>query len=129
MLLPLESVMFGAGVVAVLAVALAAGVALVEVEMSDWRRVPFTCSYMPGKRFVGLTMLIGFASFVAFTSIGSGLAYAAQRRPATALIVLPMLSAVVWQRRRRRASLTRHTPLLFEDTLPTEVEPLQLSAY
>ena len=129
MLLPLEWAMFGAGAIAVLAVALTAGVALVEVEMNDWRRIPFTCSYMPGKRFVGLTMLIGFASFVAFTSVGSGLAYAARRRPATALVVLPMLGAVVWERRRGRARLTRHTPLLFEDTLPSEVEPLRLNAY
>ena len=46
------------------AVTLAAGIALVEIEMSEWRRIPFTCSYMPGKRFVGLTLIVGFSSFV-----------------------------------------------------------------
>jgi ABC-type transport system involved in multi-copper enzyme maturation permease subunit len=128
-LLPLEWMMFGARALAVLGVAFAAGVALVEVEMSEWRRLPFTCSYIPGKRFVGLTMLIGFASFVAFTSVGSGLALAARWRPTNALIVLPILGAIVWERRRRRIRLTRHTALMFEDALPTEVEPLQLSMY
>ena len=35
----------------------------------------------------------------------------------------------MWQRRRRRVRLWRDTPLVFEDVLPSEVEPLRLSAY
>jgi hypothetical protein len=45
------------------------------------------------------------------------------------LAVMAILGAVVRQRRGRRARLTRQTPLLFEDTLPSDVEPLRLSAY
>ena len=97
--------------------------------MGEWRRIPFTCSYMPGKRFVGLTALIGFAAFVVFTSIGPGLVYYSRSHRIGWLVVMAMLAAVVWQRRRRRARLTRHTPLLFEDIMPSEVEPLRLSAY
>jgi hypothetical protein len=107
-----------------------AGLVLVELEMGEWRRIPFTCSYMPGKRFVGLTMLIGLTAFVAFTSIGSVLTwYGLRAGPFGSLVVLTILGAVVWERRRRRTRLTRRTPLLFEDVLPNEVEPLRLSAY
>jgi len=126
-LLPLQWMMFHDRAIASSAVMLAAGIVLVEIEMSDWRRLPFTCSYMPGKRFVGLTALIGFAAFVVFTSVGSGLAYASRLHPIGALVFLAILGAIVLERRRRRARLTRHTPLLFEDALPTEIEPLRLS--
>jgi hypothetical protein len=126
-LLPFQWVMFHGQAIASTGVTLAAGIVLVEIEMSEWRRLPFTCSYMPGKRFVGLTALVGFTVFVVFTSVGSGLAYSSRTHPIAALVFLAILGAIVWERRRRRARLTRHTPLLFEDALPTEIEPLRLS--
>jgi hypothetical protein len=128
-LFPLQWAIFHGQSIAPTAVTLAAGIVLVEIEMSEWRRLPFTCSYMPGKRFVGLTALIGFAAFVVFTSVGSGLAYSSRTHPIGAPVFLTILGAIVWERRRRRKRLTRHTPLLFEDALPTEIEPLQLSSY
>jgi hypothetical protein len=127
---PLAWAIFGVRAIGCTAIAFMAGLVLVELEMGEWRRIPFTCSYMPGKRFVGLTMLIGLTAFVAFTSIGSGLTwYGLRARPLGSLVVLTILGAVVWERRRRRTRLTRYTPLLFEDVLPNEVEPLRLSAY
>jgi hypothetical protein len=110
-------------------VALVAGVLLVELELADWRRIPFTCSYMPGKRFVGLTVLIGFAAFVVFTTVGSALVLLGGRGPVSWLVVMTLLAVIAGQRRWRRLRRTRHTPLLFEDGLPSEIEPLRLSAY
>jgi hypothetical protein len=129
LLLPVEWMIYGPRAIPGAGVVFMAGLVLVELEMGEWRRIPFTCSYMPGKRFVGLTMLIGFASFVAFTSIGSLLLWTSRVHPLGSLVFVAILGAVVWERRRRRTRLTRHTPLLFEDALPTEIEPLQLSAY
>jgi hypothetical protein len=126
-LLPVQWVVFHDQAIASTAVTLAAGIVLVEIGMSEWRRLPFTCSYMPGKRFVGLTALIGFTAFVVFASVGSGLAYASRLHPIGAMVFVAILGAIVWERRRRRTRLTRHTPLLFEDALPTEIEPLRLS--
>ena len=126
-LFPVQWVVFHGQAIVSTAVAFAAGVVLVEIGMSEWRRLPFTCSYMPGKRFVGLTALVGFTAFVVFTSVGSLLAYASRMHPNGALVFLAILGAIVWERRRRRARLTLHTPLLFEDALPTEIEPLRLS--
>jgi hypothetical protein len=129
MLLPNAWAMFGWEALVSTSVSFLAGLLLVELEMGEWRRIPFTCSYMPGKRFVGLTALIGFAAFVVFTTIASGLVLYSRSHPIGWLLVMAVLGAVTWQRRRRRARLTRHTPLLFEDVLPNEVEPLRLSAY
>ena len=42
---------------------------------------------------------------------------------------MAILGAVAMQRRRHRLWLWRGTPLVFEDVLPTEVEPLRLNAY
>jgi hypothetical protein len=128
-LFPIEWAMFGVRAPIAATVALMAGVVLVELEMSDWRRIPFTCSYLPGKRFVGLTALIGLAAFVVFTSIGSGLVYYCLGHGWGWIAVMAVLAAAVWQRRSRRARLSRQTSLLFEDVLPNEVEPLRLSAY
>jgi hypothetical protein len=128
-LFPFQWTAFGRGAITGTAIAFLAGALLVEIEMREWRRIPFTCSYMPGKRFVGLTALIGFAGFVVFASIGSLFVYVSRTQPIAALMLMAVLSAVVWQQRRRRMRLTRHTPLIFEDALPSEVEPLRLTAY
>ncbi len=128
-LLPIEWAIFRWDGLICTSVALCAGLVLVELEMQEWNRIPFTCSYMPGKRFVGLTMLIGFAALTVFTTIGSVLVYLSRRSDVGWLTVLAVLGAVVWERRHRRARLSRYTPLVFEDVLPTEVEPLRLGAY
>ena len=128
-LFPAQWMVFGARAIAGSVIAGLAGLILVEIEMREWRRIPFTCSYMPGKRFVGLTALAGFAAFVVFASIGSLLCYASRSHPIGGLVVMSLLAAVAWLARRRRNRLMRYTPLLFEDILPNEVEPLRLSVY
>jgi hypothetical protein len=96
--------------------------------MGEWRRIPFTCSYAPGKRFVGNTIIIGFAAFLVFTTIGYGLVRYSIERPTAWLIVIGVLGAVALQRRRARLWLWQRTTLVFEDIVPNEIEPLRLSA-
>jgi hypothetical protein len=129
MLFPVEWAMFGPDAIVCTSVAFMAGRLLVEVEMGDWQRIPFTCSYMPGKRFVGLSALIGFTVMVVFTSVGSGLVWYSVRHRFGWFVVMAIIGAVVLQRRRRRLMQWRHTALIFEDSLPTEIEPLRLSPY
>jgi hypothetical protein len=45
------------------------------------------------------------------------------------MAVLMVLGALFLYLRRQRVWLSRQAPLLFEDVLPNEVEPLRLSEY
>jgi len=128
-LLPVQWAVLGPRALICASIAYLAGLVLVELHMADWLRIPFTCSYMPGKRFVGNTMLIGLAAFVAFTFFGWAFALLAIKNVTGGLVVMAILGAVAMQRRRHRLWLWRGTALVFEDVLPTEVEPLKLSAY
>jgi hypothetical protein len=124
---PLEAMVLGWDTIGVSAVALLCGWLLVEILMRHWDRIPFTCSYIPGKGFVPQSILTGFSSFVLFTTAGSGLAwFSAIGRPA-ALAFDAVLFASVLALRRRRLITWRGTPLAFEDQLPVEVSPLRLS--
>jgi hypothetical protein len=127
-LFPVEWAVLGPRAIHCTSIAFVCGLLLVELHMGAWRCIPFTCSYAPGKRFVGHTIIIGFAAFVAFTTIGYGLVTYSFGHPAGWLVVTGLLGAVVMQRRLWRLWRWRQTTLIFEEILPNEVEPLQLSS-
>jgi hypothetical protein len=124
---PLEWLVLGRDAIGVLIVALLCGWLLVEILMKGWARIPFTCSYIPGKGFVPQTILTGFVSFVAFTTTGAILARFSLTRHPGSFVLNGMLFAVVLALRRYRLNTWKDTPLAFEDQLPTEVNPLRLS--
>ena len=105
-LLPVQWSLFGSRALSRVVTSLA-GIVFVELHMGDWPRIPFTCSYIPGKRFVGNTILIGFVSFVAFTFFGWAFALYGFRRPIGGLVVMAILGVVAMQRRRHRLWLWR----------------------
>ena len=101
---------------------------LVEWLMADWCRIPFTCSYVPGKGFVPHMVVKGFASYVVFT-VASGLVLRLSLfRPQAALVLALILGAAATVLGVRRARDARHTSLNFEDELPVDVTTLQLNA-
>lgn len=127
LLLPLQWLVLGADAVAVAAIASLCGWLHLEWLMKDWDRIPFTCSYIPGKGFVPQMLLIGAVSFVLFTTFGAALARGAAGAHPFAWVIagLLVIAAVVLRRHRRTA--WRDAALQFEDTLPTELNPLRLS--
>lgn len=129
MLFPAEWVVLGPRVIHCTSIAFLCGLVLVELQMSEWRRIPFTCSYAPSKQFVGLTMLIGVTAFIVFTTVGSRLVWYSIRHPVGWVAVMIVLGAVLLYLRRQRLWLSRRAALMFEDVLPNEVEPLKLSEY
>ncbi len=102
----------------------AVGVVFVHVVLIDWRRIPFTCTYLPGKRLVAHTLVFGFAAFAMFTSAGALLVHVAMVTPSFSLTVAVLLFALAWFLRGRRLARWRETPLIFDDDLPDR--PLQL---
>jgi hypothetical protein len=111
----------------IIAVEAVIGWLIVEWVMADWNRIPFTCSYIPGKGFVPLTFVKGFASYMFFTTAATLVLRISLARPRVALVVALVsgaAAAAVSLQRMRHAPLT---PLLFDDELPMDVNPLRLN--
>jgi hypothetical protein len=97
------------------------GLVLVEWVLKRWRRIPYTCTYIPGKRPLAHGVLLTLAAFVVFINIGGGLIHGSLDRPLRYLLLCgALLSAVIFLRRARLSHST-DAPLEFEDTLPDEV--------
>jgi hypothetical protein len=119
-----------AGPRAIVAAMLTAGFGLLwaEVLLHDWRRIPFTCSYLPGKHTVAQAVIVGLGIFLTFGTIIGAMEFTTLRSPrptagAVFAIVLILGAAVV---RRRRRRLWSATPLMFTDELPSDVHVLAL---
>jgi len=124
--LPLQITLLGAPALATASTTAAWSYVYVEMLMRDWARLPFTCSYIPGKRFVPQKILVGTALFLFFTLAGEALAWSALRlQPLSVCLVVGVLFAAVALRQHRR-HFSRLTPLQFEDSLPAELFPLKL---
>ncbi len=123
---PVQLALAGPRAIVVPAVAAAFGVLLTEVLLRDWRRIPFTCSYLPGKQSVTYTSVVAFASFMIFTGVGSAVARIGVLQPRPALIVIGVLSVPIAVLRRQRLQLWRHVPLMFDDRMPDEIQAIEL---
>ena len=128
-LFPLEWALLGSSAIHCTSIAALCGLVLVELHMTEWRRIPFTCSYEPSRQLMWQTMVIGAAAFVAFTVIGPRLVWYSIRHPVGWLTLMIVLAAVLLYLRRQRLWMSRRASLMFEDVLPNEVEPLRLSEY
>jgi len=116
-----------ADAVMVLAVLALVGLVFVHAVLYGWRRIPFTCSYLPGKRFIGHSVIFGFFLGLFFTVFGGGLAsIAASGTPVAIAVIVAMLSSVAFVLRRQRLALWRDLPLMFEDELPDQPQLLEL---
>jgi hypothetical protein len=107
-------------------VAASVGLVFVHLVLLDWRRIPFTCSYLPGKRFIGHSALIGVAACVLFTVAAGAFVRAAIVGQTQGLAIVGALVAVGYWLRKRRLAAWQRTPLMFEDEFPDRVLQLQL---
>jgi hypothetical protein len=92
-----------------------AGALFVEILMADWRRLPFTCSYMFGKRQLAHTLLVTLIAFVLFVNGGAGLVNRSAMGTQRLIPTLAVLGAVVAALARRRQVRRGRDPLEFED--------------
>jgi hypothetical protein len=112
-----------------LATLAAAAVLIIELSVHGLRKIPFTCSYLPGKANLKVTLPL-YGSLVLFCAYQSAeLEFWAMQRPARYAIVLGiLLAAALWARRWRAAfANAAHTPLQFEDLPPGSFQSLGIS--
>ena len=124
---PLHWLTFGPAAILMAIVAGLIGWLHAELLLQDWRRIPFTCSYMPGKGFVPQIFLKTLFFFLFFTTAGSLALRLCLMAPAAALVVGGTLAAVASTLAVRRRRLARVAGLEFEDSLPNELNVLRLN--
>jgi hypothetical protein len=127
--LPIQWVVAGPRAIVASAMTGAFGFLWAEALLRDWRRIPFTCCYMPGKHTVAQSVLIGLSVFLVVSTIGGAIETATLRGPSSTpgLVTVAVLSAVTLALRRRRRRKWREMPLVFDDELPSDVQLLRLS--
>ncbi len=105
------------------------GLLCVETLLRDWRRIPFTCSYMPGKHSVAQSTLAAVCIYLIVSTICGGLEMGALRwpSPVPGAVIVIVLSAVAFTLRRWRLVRWRESPLVFDDELPSDVQILRLT--
>lgn len=107
-------------------IALFVGAIAFEILFRGWQKLPFTCSYLPGKR----PLLITGSLFLALSPALILLAlvvYASATNPASFVIVFA-IGAGVWHRMRTVRMRTWGTgPLRFEESAEAEVETFDLA--
>ena len=124
---PLQWWVLGPSAAVIIALEALIGWLVVEWVMADWTRIPFTCSYIPGKGFVPHMFAKGFASYLVFTFGTTLILRASLALPGVALVVALMAGAAAGALSLHRTRQAPHTPLLFEDELPIDVNPLRLN--
>jgi hypothetical protein len=125
---PVQWWMFGSSVAGILTLEALIGWLVVEWVMADWNRIPFTCSYIPGKGSVHRMAFKGFAFFVVFTFVTTFILRGALASPSVVVVVAVIVVSAAYALSRHRRRQAPHTPLVFDDELPTEINPLCLNA-
>jgi hypothetical protein len=86
---------------------------LIEMRLYEWHKIPFTCSYVPGRRNLWQTMgsyLLLFAALIPTITY-----FEARLRPFVLLVSAAALGAVYFPLRSARLIRWRLVPLLFDE--------------
>jgi ABC-type proline/glycine betaine transport system permease subunit len=117
----LQPPLFGYVTVVAIAMTALASLSLVEIVLIGWRRIPYSCSYLPGKRHLTYTVAVLLALYVFFVGIGSMIVRGSLLHPARMLFVGGLLMASFAALRRARLRTLGTIPLEFEDEDPAAV--------
>lgn len=124
---PMHTAMFGTrAAITLTPVMLIIGWAFTEAACLDWRRVPFTCTFLLAKRPAPFLLIFLLAIFGWFVVISGGLLAAARGGLRSWLIVVGLVTLVGVLLRLYRLQSWGRWPLEFEDYLPDGIDTLQL---
>jgi hypothetical protein len=124
---PLEWALFGPRAIFALATNAACALLWVEVLLRGWRRIPFTCSYIPGKQSAAQATVVGIGLLVLGVTLCGALAVGSARSPMFGVIVVAIFGVLTAVFARARIALWNYAPLEFDDTLPSAFEGLMLN--
>jgi len=116
---PLEWKLLGLRAVLALGMNVVCGLLWVEVLLRNWRRIPFTCSYMPGKQFIGQSTVVGMGVLVLGFPITGVLASSAARSVVLFAVATAVLGGLLLWLRRWRLAFWKDVPLEFDDKMPS----------
>jgi ABC-type transport system involved in multi-copper enzyme maturation permease subunit len=105
----------------------AIGVLMTEVTLMRWNRIPFTCTYIPGKRPVVHTFLLLLFAFAFSTASGAAWLYMAVTWDTPLPFLVAALLGLAALFRWVRIQLCKNKPLEFEDEAPDVVYGLHLN--
>jgi predicted permease len=112
---------------AIAVTALGALVALLCFErlFRDWCKLPFTCSYLPGKQPVWLMLLRYSLGMMYFAAVPPVL-LTASGEPTAFLALFTLLAALWWRWRRARLAQWAEAALLWEEAPEADLQALHL---
>jgi predicted permease len=103
-----------------------AGLLMVQLALSRFRKIPFACSYLPGKANIHVKLGLFAIGFLFVTSLAIELEFRALSSIATYLILLAVLAGwTVWAHRRN--ANTPDAEILFDEVPPADIEALNLT--
>jgi hypothetical protein len=105
---------------------LGADLILVEILLHEWTRVPFTCSYLPGKRVLAYNLGVLLGTYFVFVYLGGHLIRWASGHRVRAAILGALMAAGYAGLRRSRLRMWGRRPLEFEDEDPLAIRTLNL---
>jgi hypothetical protein len=101
---------------------------LVEVLMRDFAKIPFTCSYTPGKQNPTITLTMYWGFFLIYASVATAIEESALRNPIGFTAYVIVLGMILWFVRRSRQEAWEDQTLIYEDSLEPTVRVLGLSS-
>ena len=103
------------------------GVILCEVCLQNFQKLPFACSYLPGKSRMHMAVM-GVVPLLAFAAMGVAWESQILNDPARYAEMIAVLSAVALLARWRAQHLARsEATVRFEEAMPPEVQTLGLT--
>jgi pimeloyl-ACP methyl ester carboxylesterase len=105
-----------------------AAVVLAERSLYQCRKIPFTCSWLPGSTHGKMKVGIWCCVFLVFASIASAIELWTLDKAARLIVLLAILGAAAWRARRRTTEFAAEPEnrLQFEDTPPADIYALDL---
>jgi hypothetical protein len=110
------------------AIMLVTGILMVEISLHRFRKIPFACSYLPGKTKIHTRLGTVGIGFLMAANLGVQIEYWAMHKAARFAVLFSILLAFAILAWRRTAEFARSPAnrLQFEDLPPAEVTALDL---